>query len=113
MSSNRFAYDQVLGFRPLGAGKQDCSNKRAQERQIGGVTTRDSRVQQQRVVSEGGAVRDLTASVDVQAHLFAALLKCRLVPEGSTWSQLNYSRCGRTDKGVSALGQVSTRQRFR
>eukprot|EP00884_Botryococcus_braunii_P012692 jgi/Botrbrau1/21423/Bobra.0216s0038.1 len=42
----------------------------------------------------------------VEGRLFAALVKCRLVPEGSTWSQLNYSRCGRTDKGVSALGQV-------
>ncbi len=32
--------------------------------------------------------------------------KVRLVPEGKTWQELNYSRCGRTDKGVSALEQV-------
>ena len=42
----------------------------------------------------------------VQAQLFSAMRKVRLVPEGKTWQELNYSRCGRTDKGVSALEQV-------
>lgn len=41
-----------------------------------------------------------------QGQLFAALRKTRLIPEGIGWEGLNYSRCGRTDKGVSALGQV-------
>ncbi|XP_065837539.1 tRNA pseudouridine(38/39) synthase-like isoform X2 [Oscarella lobularis] len=39
----------------------------------------------------------------LQAHLFAALLKVRLIESRAT---CRYSRCGRTDKGVSALGQV-------
>ncbi len=32
--------------------------------------------------------------------------KAKLIAEGATWQQVNYSRCGRTDKGVSAAGQV-------
>ena len=32
--------------------------------------------------------------------------KAKLIGEETTWQQLNYSRCGRTDKGVSAAGQV-------
>ena len=32
--------------------------------------------------------------------------KAKLIGEGATWQQVNYSRCGRTDKGVSAAGQV-------
>lgn len=32
--------------------------------------------------------------------------KAKLIGEEATWQQLNYSRCGRTDKGVSAAGQV-------
>lgn len=44
----------------------------------------------------------------MQAHLFAALRRVRLIPEECTapLNSLRYSRCGRTDKGVSALGQV-------
>ena len=42
----------------------------------------------------------------MQAQLFSVMKKVRLVPEGKTWQELNYSRCGRTDKGVSALEQV-------
>lgn len=38
-----------------------------------------------------------------QAHLFNALKKSCLIEERST---CNYSRCGRTDKGVSAFAQV-------
>ena len=32
--------------------------------------------------------------------------KAKLIAEEATWQHLNYSRCGRTDKGVSAAGQV-------
>lgn len=43
-----------------------------------------------------------------QGHLFRAMRKAKLIGEHATWQQLNYSRCGRTDKGVSAAGQVRT-----
>jgi tRNA pseudouridine38/39 synthase len=39
----------------------------------------------------------------VEKHLFDALCKTRLVTDRS---ESSYTRCGRTDKGVSALGQV-------
>ena len=39
----------------------------------------------------------------VEKHIFEALLKCRLIESRQT---CGYSRCGRTDRGVSALGQV-------
>jgi len=43
----------------------------------------------------------------VQEYVFKALKHQRLIPEDSDrWLDLNYSRCGRTDKGVSAFGQV-------
>lgn len=42
----------------------------------------------------------------VEGALFNALTRARLIPPGATWHSLQYSRCGRTDKGVSALGQV-------
>lgn len=42
----------------------------------------------------------------MQHHLFAALRKTRLIPESAAWTAVNYSRSGRTDKGVSAFGQV-------
>ncbi len=38
-----------------------------------------------------------------QAFLFDGLLKTRLIESRAI---SNYSRCGRTDKGVSAFGQV-------
>ena len=38
-----------------------------------------------------------------QEHFFNALLKTRLIEAKAT---CNFSRCGRTDKGVSAMGQV-------
>ncbi len=44
----------------------------------------------------------------VQAQLFSALRRTRLVSEDAPISSMKYSRCGRTDKGVSALGQVGT-----
>ena len=39
----------------------------------------------------------------IEGHLFAALSKTCLIPSRASSS---YSRCARTDKGVSALGQV-------
>lgn len=39
----------------------------------------------------------------IENHLFNALVKLNLIEDRKT---CNYSRCGRTDKGVSALGQV-------
>ena len=39
----------------------------------------------------------------VEAHLFEALTKCCLIEDRAC---CNYSRCGRTDKGVSAFCQV-------
>ena len=40
----------------------------------------------------------------LKAHLFNALHKACLIKDRST---CNYSRCGRTDKGVSAFAQVN------
>ena len=39
----------------------------------------------------------------VEKHLFDALLKLKLITDKQS---CNYSRCGRTDRGVSALGQI-------
>ena len=39
----------------------------------------------------------------VEKHLFDTLLKLRLIADKK---ECHYSRCGRTDRGVSALGQV-------
>lgn len=44
-----------------------------------------------------------TSEETIEAYLFAALQKVCLIQDRSS---CNYSRCGRTDKGVSALGQV-------
>jgi tRNA pseudouridine38/39 synthase len=41
-----------------------------------------------------------------QAALFAALRRCALVDPAAPRTALGYSRCGRTDRGVSARGQV-------
>lgn len=41
-----------------------------------------------------------------QAHLFNAMRKTTLIRPDVDVNNLRYSRCGRTDKGVSALGQV-------
>jgi len=40
----------------------------------------------------------------IEAVLFDALLKTRLIESRAT---CNYHRCGRTDKGVSAFSQVT------
>lgn len=47
----------------------------------------------------------------LQGQLYAALRRTKLIPEDTGWQELGYSRCGRTDKGVSALGQVCASMR--
>lgn len=42
----------------------------------------------------------------VEGHFFNALRRGRLIPPEADPLELDYSRCGRTDKGVSASGQV-------
>ncbi len=42
----------------------------------------------------------------LQGQLFPAMRRTRLIPDEAGWQSLIYSRCGRTDKGVSALAQV-------
>lgn len=51
---------------------------------------------------QGFAVQDNTDNT-VEARLFEALLKTRLIQDRQS---SNYHRCGRTDKGVSAFSQV-------
>lgn len=58
----------------------------------------------------GEGYRGLAAQGDglstIEGTLFQGLTLARLIPPGATWHSLRYSRCGRTDKGVSAFGQV-------
>ena len=62
-----------------------------------------------RVYYEGKRYNGLAQTVGMEAdnsverHLFAALQKTHLIHSRDT---CKYSRCGRTDKGVSAVGQV-------
>ena len=42
----------------------------------------------------------------VEGELLKALEKTRLIEEGKGWEGCSYSRCGRTDTGVSGAGQV-------
>lgn len=56
---------------------------------------------------QGFAVQENTDNT-VEARLFEALLKTRLIQERQS---SNYHRCGRTDKGVSAFSQVSSLRR--
>ena len=44
----------------------------------------------------------------VEWHLFRALERTRLLPPNTAWADVNYTRCGRTDVGVSATGQILT-----
>lgn len=51
---------------------------------------------------QGLAVQEDTIKT-IETEVFNALLKTRLIESRET---SNYHRCGRTDKGVSAFGQV-------
>ena len=42
-------------------------------------------------------------NIAFQEQIFIALIKGKLIEDRAS---ANYSRCGRTDKGVSAFGQV-------
>jgi tRNA pseudouridine38/39 synthase len=42
----------------------------------------------------------------VEGVLLAALERARLIPSAEDWEEFEYSRSGRTDRGVSAAGQV-------
>lgn len=44
--------------------------------------------------------------LSAQGHLFRAMRKTRLISPDASWQDVRYSRGGRTDRGVSALGQV-------
>ncbi len=53
-----------------------------------------------------GFARQEDIEETIEGHLWAAFNKCRFIPPNMTWQDLKYSRGGRTDKGVSGLGQV-------
>lgn len=53
-----------------------------------------------------GFARQDTTDRTIEAVMFDAMRRTRLIPSDQEISTLSYSRCGRTDKGVSALGQV-------
>ena len=42
----------------------------------------------------------------VEGALFAALKRTKLIAHDASWDTVEYTRCGRTDAGVSALGQI-------
>eukprot|EP01111_Echinosteliopsis_oligospora_P010888 TRINITY_DN3469_c0_g1_i2.p1 TRINITY_DN3469_c0_g1~~TRINITY_DN3469_c0_g1_i2.p1 ORF type:complete len:466 (+),score=93.10 TRINITY_DN3469_c0_g1_i2:195-1400(+) len=50
-----------------------------------------------------GFASQATVEKTIEGHVFAALMKTCLITSRET---SNYTRCGRTDKGVSAFGQV-------
>lgn len=49
--------------------------------------------------------KEVTPLPTVEGVIVDALMKCRLVPSSNV-QDFNFSRCGRTDKGVSAMNQV-------
>lgn len=53
-----------------------------------------------------GFARQESIKNTIEEELFAAIRKTRLIPDGKSWKEILYSRGGRTDKGVSAAGQV-------
>jgi tRNA pseudouridine38/39 synthase len=53
-----------------------------------------------------GLVTQTNADDTIEQRIFDAMRKIRLIdPEGPIFKS-RYTRCGRTDKGVSALGNV-------
>lgn len=56
----------------------------------------------------GGLVVQINTDDTVEARLFDALRKCFLIDPKAHISSCVYTRCGRTDKGVSALANVCT-----
>ncbi|CED83893.1 Pseudouridylate synthase [Phaffia rhodozyma] len=56
----------------------------------------------------GLAIQDEASSPKptVEAVLMSALEKSNLIDKGKGWEGCGFSRCGRTDRGVSAAGQV-------
>lgn len=54
----------------------------------------------------GFAAQDADTVATIESELFKALRKGKLVDESVDRQEWNYSRCGRTDAGVSAFGQV-------
>eukprot|EP01062_Namystynia_karyoxenos_P024079 TRINITY_DN19348_c0_g3_i1.p1 TRINITY_DN19348_c0_g3~~TRINITY_DN19348_c0_g3_i1.p1 ORF type:complete len:540 (+),score=128.43 TRINITY_DN19348_c0_g3_i1:72-1622(+) len=93
-----------------GSGKAAKRARREKAREPFDVTRYPRRLAALRIAYVGHAYHGFTLQENVaetvEGHLFAALRKLRLVdPEGRGMPE-GYSRCGRTDKGVSALGQV-------
>ncbi|BEI86781.1 hypothetical protein CcaverHIS002_0701270 [Cutaneotrichosporon cavernicola] len=54
----------------------------------------------------GLAIQPASAFDTVEGELLKALEKCRLIEAGKGWEGCGFSRCGRTDRGVSGEGQV-------
>jgi tRNA pseudouridine38/39 synthase len=53
-----------------------------------------------------GLVVQANTEDTVEHHIFAALKRTCLIPSDVNINKSSYARCGRTDKGVSALGNV-------
>ena len=95
-------------------GVNSSSRKNKKRRSAGKIGLDFSRYQRRNVALQivyrgfdyQGFARSEHAERTIEAELFAAMEKTRLVPEGVGWRELGYSRGGRTDKGVSAAGQV-------
>ncbi|XP_028287960.1 tRNA pseudouridine(38/39) synthase [Parambassis ranga] len=94
--------------------RSDGKNTRKEKRKAGKDRPFDFTVHPRRHVAlrlaylgwtyNGFAVQENTDNT-VEARLFEALLKTRLIQDRQS---SNYHRCGRTDKGVSAFSQVIT-----
>ncbi|KAL4436896.1 hypothetical protein ABPG75_004035 [Micractinium tetrahymenae] len=96
-------------------GSEEPASKRRRKEQRGRGKDLDFSAYQQRYVAlellylghaYGGFARQENTEETIEGHLFSALRQTRLIPAGASWQELRYSRGGRTDKGVSALGQV-------
>ncbi|KAM8876812.1 tRNA pseudouridine(38/39) synthase [Synchiropus picturatus] len=102
--------DEATGCRPDNGGGQMCKKGR----KAGKDRPFDFSAHPRRHVAlrlaylgwayQGFAVQENTENT-VEARLFEALLKTRLIQDRQS---SNYHRCGRTDKGVSAFSQVIT-----